>query len=519
MELSSKRRKKHAIALFMSKSPKPNLQLLPELVLLKIFSYLPYFPDVSDGIPRVCKRFRDLALNPSLPTNLYINSNLLERESVNRILKVIIRSTGLRHLKFDFNLSTYLRKSDLEGFFKILQVISEKRRCLRSLRIGTNEVSGDYTPTLEFHQILCSSLIKISKNSELEVIELGIPVCADIVFETIDNIKHSLHSFIIRNRETIIGNKIFDKLCCCSRLEELTIHLNNKEGAASYDGIPTFGNIIDLKKFLLTSQEMFYCNLGSVSASFFKNLESIRLINITVHQTDIENILEHSQKLKEIEMTLVGCSVDNVLRKISNPLYIEKLIIFNGIFITERGLNIIPNLTSLKEICINSIDNSLNLSPLDIINVFKIAKLHNLVRCELDFALLDDACVKIITEKCPKLEVVGFNHSERITDLNITSLVTNSRYIRKVCFEKCPNISDHGVKYLISNCKMIEILNIKHTSVSKLYCDKELFLEGTEVFCSHKGCVNYKSDIISEYLDEDEYEHDSYSFKDYRYRR
>ena len=518
MGLASKKRKSSSSASFGSKTPKTKLQMLPELPLLKVFSYLPYFPDVSNGISRVCKKFSDLASNPSLPTNLHINKHLLERTSIEQILKVLMRSVGLRHLKFDLNPSNCSNNSDLEGFLKILQAISEKPCCLRSLRISTNELSGSYIPTLEFHRSMCSSLIKISKNSDLEVLELGIPVCADIVIKIIDNIKHSLQSFVIRDREIILGGNIFSKLCCCSRLEELTIHLN-KESTASYEGIPTFGKIVRLRKLVLTAEEKFCCNLSSLSSSFLKSLECIRLINIVVRQADIENILEHGNKLKEIEIPLVDCSVDKVLSKLSNAIYIEKLIIFQGSSITKRGLNIIPSLTCLKEICFNSIGNSLDLPSFDLINVFKTAKLHNLIRCELDFVFLDDTCIKIITEKCPKLEIVGFNRSEKISDLSINYLVTNCNYIRELCLEKCPNISDNGMKYLISNCKTLKILNIKQTSVTKVYCDKELFLEEIKVICNHKGCVNYKSDIVSEYLDEDEYDHDSYTFKDYRYRR
>ena len=91
--------------------------------------------------------------------------------------------------------------------------------------------------------------------------------------------------------------------------------------------------------------------------------------------------------------------------------------------------------------------------------------------------------------------------------------------LTEILLEHCTNVSDNGVKELISNCKNLKVLNIKYTSVSQQYCDKELFIEETEVHCSHKACVNYKSEMISEYFDVDEYDDDSYSFKDYRYRR
>ena len=58
-----------------------------------------------------------------------------------------------------------------------------------------------------------------------------------------------------------------------------------------------------------------------------------------------------------------------------------------------------------------------------------------------------------------------------------------------------------------------------HAFVSQKYCDTRLFLKDVEVHCSHKKCVNFKSDVLNEYYDGNEYDDDSYSFKDYRYRR
>merc|ERR1712126_557646 len=179
----------------------------------------------------------------------------------------------------------------------------------------------------------------------------------------------------------------------------------------------------------------------------------------------------------------------------------------------------ISSMNSLKELCIRNVADSSDLSSLNIMNAFKTGALHNLVRCELDFVFLDDACLKLICDECQKLEILGINNSEKLTNNGANHLACNLYYLKELSLEKCVNISEESVKILIANCKNLELLNIKYTFVSKPYCDRKLFIKETKVHCSHKGCVNYKSDVLSEHFDDSEYDDDSYSFKDYRYRR
>ena len=54
-----------------------NLSLLPDIVLLKIFSNLPYFPDVFHNISSVCKRFNSFCNDAFLPHQLIIDSGML----------------------------------------------------------------------------------------------------------------------------------------------------------------------------------------------------------------------------------------------------------------------------------------------------------------------------------------------------------------------------------------------------------------------------------------------------------
>ena len=262
-----------------------------------------------------------------------------------------------------------------------------------------------------------------------------------------------------------------------------------------------------------------HCNLEKFPASFFENLVSIRMINVAIYENEVEKVLEYSTKLTELEISPLKCSVDYMLERIQDAERIKKIITVHGTYISAKGINVISSMNSLKELCIRNVADSSDLSSLNIMNAFKTGSLHNLVRCELDFVFLDDACLKIISNQCQKLEIFGINNTEKLTDNGVYHIAFNLNYLKELSLEKCVNISEDSVKVLIANCKNLELLNIKHTFVSKSYCDKELFIKETEVHCSHKGCINYKSDVLSEYFDDSEYDDDSYSFKDYRYRR
>ena len=495
----------------------PNLRLLPDLVLLKIFSYLPYFPDVSDSISKVCKRFNDLSSSSLLPTSLHVNDHLLRGRNINQILDLCSRAIGLRHLIVTFEHSTFTTTPKYD-VLKVLQIAGEKSRSLRSLRMITDDLSSFNIPTLESYQKLCSSLLQITQNNALETLEFGVLICSTVLEETIDNIKSSLKYLIISVTKIPMGYTLFEKLCR-TNLKKLHIYIKNQGEKLSCEGISELRNLSGLHELVLFAQKEINCNLEKFSASFFENLVSIRVINVAMNKSEVEKILEYSTKLTELEVSPLKCSVDYILERISNAERIEKFITFHGTYISVKGINVISSLNSLRELCIRNVADSSDLSSLNIMNAFKTGALHNLVRCELDFVFLDDACLKIISDQCQKLEIFGINNSEKLTDNGVNHIAFNLYYLKELSLEKCVNISEDSVKLLIANCKNLELLNIKHTFVSKPYCDKKLFIKETEVHCSHKGCVNYKSDVLSEYFDDSEYDDDSYSFKDYRYRR
>ena len=105
-----------------------------------------------------------------------------------------------------------------------------------------------------------------------------------------------------------------------------------------------------------------------------------------------------------------------------------------------------------------------------------------------------------------------------MSDAGIKHLAKYCPELREVSLLKCVNISDNGIKELIEQCKRLQILCIKDTSVSKQYCDS-LFSSSLEVICSHRNCINYRSDMSNILMGVNDYDDDSYSFKDYRYRR
>ena len=495
----------------------PNLRLLPDLVLLKIFSYLPYFPDVSDSISKVCKRFNDLSSSSLLPTSLHVNDHLLKRRNIDQILDLFSRAVGLRHLIVTFEYSTYTTTPKFD-VLKVLQITGEKTRGLRSLRIIADDLSSINIPTLESYQILCSSLLQITQNNALEMLEFGVAICSTVLEEAIDYIKNSLEFLIISVTKIPMGYTVFEKLCS-TNLKKLHIYIKNQGEKLSYEGISELGNVSGLHELVLFAQQEMHCNLEKFSASFFENLVSIRMINVAIYENEVEKVLEYSTKLTELEVSPLKCSVDYISERIPNAERIEKFITLHGTYISVKGMNVISSLNSLKELCIQNVADSSDLTSINIMNAFKTGALYNLVRCELDFVFLDDICLKIISDQCQKLEIFGINNSEKLTDNGVNHIAFNLYYLKELSLEKCVNISEDSVKVLIANCKNLELLNIKYTFVSKPYCDKELFIKETEVHCSHKGCVNYKSDVLSEYFDDSEYDDDSYSFKDYRYRR
>ena len=514
------KRKLSANDSLMPKSSKTNLQELPSLVLLKIFSYLPYFPDVIGSISRVCKTFNDLSSDNLLPTNLTVNENLLKAKNIKQILKIISRAVNLRHFKVDLKASSYSTKSNIEQILRILQVTSERTRSLRTLRIVLDEVSYNYITTVESYTRLCESLIRTSENNALEILELKNAISLSILEALILNIKHSLRCLKICVKEIPKGYPVFSKLYSCSKLEELHVDINNKDDtAATYDGLYMLGDLHGLQKLVLVAQEEFLFNFCVLSETFFKPLVCICLINVVIHRSDAEIICKSCTKLKEIEITLLKCSVDYLIENIPNTRHLEKFITVNGTSLSQKGINLISTWYSLRQLSIKNVADSKDLSSLDIITAFETGTLRNLVRCELDFTFLDDDCLKVICEQCPKLETLGITYSQKLSDNGIKYMSVKGQNLTEIFLEHCTNVSDNGVKELISNCKNLKVLNIKHTSVSQQYCDKELFIEETEVHCSHKACVNYKSEMISEYFDVDEYDDDSYSFKDYRYRR
>ena len=514
------KRKLSTNASYMPKRSKTNLQELPSLVLLKIFSYLPYFPDVISSISRVCKKFNDLSSDKLLPTNLHVNQNLLKTKNIEPILKTISRAVSLRHFEVDLKASSYSTKSNIEQILSILQVISERIRSLRALRIGLDEVSYNYISTVESHRRLCVSLIKTSENNALEILELKNPISLCVLEELISNIKHSLRCLKFCVRGIPQGYPVFCKLYSYSKLEELHVDINNKdETAATYDGLYMLGDLNGLRKLVLVAQKEFLFNFCVLSETFFKTLVCICLINVAIHLSDAEIICKECTKLKEIEITLLKCSVDYLIENTPNTRHLEKFVTVNGTSLSQKGIKLISTWHSLRQLCIKSVADSKDLSSLDIITAFETGTLHNLVRCELDFTFLDDDCLKVICEQCSKLETLGITHSQKLSDNGIKYISVKGQNLKEILLEHCTKVSDNGVKELISNCKNLKLLNIKHTSVSQQYCDKELFIEETDVHCSHKACVNYKSEMISEYFDVDEYDDDSYSFKDYRYRR
>ena len=501
-----------------------NLITLPDIVLMKILTYLPYFPDVFHNVARVCKKFNIFANDLLLPERLVINPDMFKGTNYKQILKIVARSARIRQLQVDLQPAPYFTEFDIRSLTcdredNILKLFSDKKVTLRNLKVGINALGSWYTPSIDFIQRVSTSLVNISQNNNIEVLQLGIPISENTLVKILNNVKNTLKSFKIQDLNFLLVNEeAFGKLCECSFLEELIIDLNdNKIEIKSNEGLPKLDRLVNLKRLTLSAGVGSNASVSNLSNTFMKKLESLYLVNYAVDEHSIENI-RHCDNLKEIEVTLNGCCIDDLLSKISKLRHVEKLIIHNGTFLSAAGTKLISTFDALKEMRLKGITKFKDLTPTNLSELFISPSLQALIILEFDITILNDNCLMSIGETCKNLEVFKITGCRNVSDCGLKELAKNCPELREVSLQKCTNISDNGVKCLIEHCKRLQKLFIKYTSVSKQYCDS-IFSTKLEIVCAHRNCINYRSDSWESLMGMNDYDDDSYTFKDYRYRR
>jgi hypothetical protein len=501
-----------------------NLINLPDIVLMKILTYLPFFPDVFHNVARVCKKFNIFANDLLIPERLVIIPDMFKGTNYEQILKVVTRSARIKQLQVDLQPAPYFTEFDIRSLTcdredNILKLFSDKTVTLRNLKVSINALGSWYTPSIEFIRRVSTSLVNISHNNNLEVLELGIPISEDTLVNILNNVKNTLKSFKIQDLNfLLVSDEAFEKLCECSLLEELNIDLNNnKIEIKSNDGLPKLDRLVNLKRLTLSAGVGSTASVSNLSNSFMKQLESLYLVNYAVDEHSIDNIM-HCHNLKEIEVTLNGCCIDDLLSKLSKLRHVEKLIIHNGTYLSDAGTKSISSFVALREMRLKGITKFKDLTPINLSELFISQSLQALIILEFDITILNDNCLMTIGTTCKNLEVFKITGCRNVFDTGVKELAKNCPQLREVSLQKCTNISDNGVKCLIEHCKRLQSLFIKYTSVSKQYCDS-LFSTKLEVICAHRNCINYRSDSCNLLTGFNDYDEDSYTFKDYRYRR
>ena len=502
-----------------------SLSVLPELVLLKIFAYLPYLTDVFNNLSKVSKRFNDLANDTLLPEQLNLNLMAIKGKNYEQILKVLDRTKRLRYLQLNFQPSSHYTALNFQSVScmkegEILKSVSKNIESLKILKVLANTFGHWYSQSISFLRCVSTSLITISIKNKLEVLELGIPISKDVLVEILGNINITLRSFKIQDVNFLLANEdVFNQLSNCNHLEELDIDLHgHKIKLETTEGIQRLEKLKGLKRLTISAGIGSRCSVDELSKAFMWRLESLRLVNFSIGQPGIENILSNCVNLKEVQLNVNECNIDEILSKISNSNQLQILLLDEITCLTNIGMLKISALSNLKELKLIIVDESQELTTTGIVNAFATRSLHKIVLLELDITILNDGCLEAIAKSCTNLKVLKIKNCKNVSDIGINYIGSNCCDLKELSLECCVNVGDAGVNYIIKRCKGLDKLAIKCTAVSQAYCDV-LFYEVREVICSHCYCVNYKSDFPDDILDLNEYEEDSFSLKDYRYRR
>ena len=531
-EMEPSRKKLRAICDHESSSGKrsaqteKNLSLLPDIVLLKIFSNLPYFPDVFHNISSVCKRFNSFCNDAFLPHQLIIDSGMLKEKNLDQTFKTVERASQLRYLQFDMLLKPYVNELNFTRtgwqLNNLLRILSEKKT-LKILKIGcsdSEEWMADWNiPLNNSEKCALENVIRLCQNNKLNVVEVNIPLEIETLVQILLNIRTTIRSIkFICYSNYLQDKRVLDLLTACSLIK--SIYIDFSDSCIPHEitqCLVKLASLKNLKVLVLSSQSSKKVSAQDLSLTFLHQIQSLHLRNLFISDTCCERILSNCNNLKEFSADFSEINLDGLLQKSSLPKYLDKLLLTNIAHMSDNGMIEISKSCYLQEIHLSVLDIN-GLTPKSIFEAFSCNRLRKINTLVLDFPIINDSCVKVIAESCKLLEVFKIKGCENVTDAGIKYLASNCPYLRVISLKRCRNIGDHGIYQLIVACAHLKILEIKYTNVSKKFCS-DIFSIEREIMCNHRNCVNYHSDLPFELLDVNNYEDDSYSFKDYRYRR
>jgi len=254
-------------------SNETNLLTLPDIVLMKILLYLPYFPDVFQNISTVCKKLNIFANDSLIPQVLVINPEMFRGKNHEQMIKVIIRSVRIKQLQLYLYHGSYftefyggMRSLSCEREDNILSCISDKS-ALKILKIDMDTFDNWYNASINIIDCVSTRLFEISCNNSLEELELGIPISHETLVHILNNLKHSIKSFKIQDKNFLILNEeVFQKLCECYRLEELNIDLSTyKIDLKTGEGLAKLEMLKNLRKLTLSAGLGSNCSVSHMS--------------------------------------------------------------------------------------------------------------------------------------------------------------------------------------------------------------------------------------------------------------
>ena len=509
-----------------SSQTEKNLSLLPDIVLLKIFSNLPYFPDVFHNISSVCQRFNSFCNDAFLPQQLIIDSGMLKEKNLDQTFKAVERANQLRYLQFDMLLTPYVKELNFTRtrwqLNNLLRMLSEKKT-LKVLKIGCSD-SEEWMPDWNIplnnsEKCILENVIRLCQNNKLNVLEVNIPIEIETLVQLLVNIRTTIKSIkFICYSNYLQDERVLDLLTACSLVK--SIHIDFSDSCIPHEirqCLVKLANLKNVKALVLSSQSSQKFSAQDLSLKFLHQIQSIHLKNLFISDACCERILSNCNNLKEFKADFSEIDLDSLLQKSSLPKYLDKLMLTHIAHMSDDGMIEISKSCYLQELQLSVLDIN-GLTPKSIFETFSSNRLRKINTLVLDLPIINDNCVKVIAESCKLLEVFKIKGCENVTDAGIKYLASNCPYLRVISLKSCKNIGDHGIYQLIVACLHLKTLEIKCTNVSKDFCS-DIFSIEREIMCNHRNCVNYHSDLPFELLDVNNYEDDSYSFKDYRYRR
>ena len=261
-----------------------NLSLLPDIVLLKIFSNLPYFPDVFHNISSVCQRFNSFCNDACLPRQLIVDSGMLKEKNLDQTFKAVERANQLRYLQFDMLLTPYVKELNFTRtrwqLNNLLRMLSEKKT-LKVLKIGysdSEEWMPDWNvPLNNSEKCILENVIRLCRNNKLNVLEVNIPIEIETLVQILLNIRTTIKSITFICYSNYLQDKrVLDLLTACSLIK--SIYIDFSDSCIPHEitqCLVKLASLKNLKVLVLSSQSSKKVSVQDLSLTFLHQIQSL----------------------------------------------------------------------------------------------------------------------------------------------------------------------------------------------------------------------------------------------------